>query len=236
METSEFRLGVATCLLSNQKTPFFLTLKWQYECLDLLGVGVSFSGVVGVLAVADIPASASQSAWASVRLSVGWRGRGASVRRFYAEVEIRSLLSLDPFPTAGSSRIFHICSWILSVWHSRRKNNKELDFSLLFARFRLTSYCELRLWRIPVRCPGNSRRGLLKCWDVCCAILLACLLTPYQLLWGEKRALRLISNLILLFVTRKGKVTENRKKYFFYSHGSVHRNSILTYRHRASSI
>jgi hypothetical protein len=37
-------------------------LKWQYECLDLLGVGVSFSGVVGILAVADIPASASQSA------------------------------------------------------------------------------------------------------------------------------------------------------------------------------
>jgi len=139
VETSEFWLGVAMCLLSNQKTPFFLMLKWQYECLDLLGVGVTFSGVVGVLAVADIPASASQSAWASVRLSVGWiEGGGASVRRFYAEVEIRSLLSLDPFPTAGSSRIFHICSWILPVWHSRRK---EKTNSIL-------AYCSLVfVWR-----------------------------------------------------------------------------------------
>ena len=69
----------------------------------------------------------------SVCLTVcGLERGGASVRRFYAEVEIPSLLSLDPFPTAGSSRIFHICSWILSVWHSRRKKNKKKNSILAY--------------------------------------------------------------------------------------------------------
>lgn len=59
---------------------------------------------------------------------------GRPVRWFYAEVEIESLLSLDPLPTPGSSH-FHIFSRIFSVLHSRRKNNRKNSISVLVRSF-----------------------------------------------------------------------------------------------------